>query len=961
MTRINTNISSLTAQTRLQRTNNELQTSLTRLSTGLRINSGKDDPAGLIASESLRSDITSLNKALSNTQRAGQIIATADSALGQVSSLLNDIRGLVTEAANSGALSDEEIAANQLQVDSSLEAINRIAQTTTFQGRKLLDGSLDFITKAGAGNGFTTTVTDLQIDQANLGSTGNVSVSVSVTSAATRASITNSGIASSTPAAKATGSLTFGTDAATVDTTLDIALDKAFVIGAEATKNVSLANAFTPNASAKAIAVSLAGGDIKFDIAAVDQKLADGKIGNFTTVKFATSTNGTASSGSYDVGTNTLTLTIEQGVNQAAILTALNANAGLDDFDFSNGAGAALSTAAAGIGLVTGLFGGVAGLGSDTLSAGATAFKLTAVNGGVADGAIGNATTVEFTSGVANGAVYNETENKILVTVAAGATISDIATKINTDLSGKFTATDVVNGTYKYSATDNGTNAGAFASGTNTTTAASIRLTAKNGGPAGGSVGKNTTFKFQSTDNPDDTTSTAAYDAATNTLTVKVGKGNTISQVAAAIELNDVFIVDETQITNGTAKFFRATDANGGDFESLTGSVIGTAGSEYDGKITITSKLNDTAFNKSITFNKVNSIGLNNATATVDGSGNIIVNVSDTGSVDLTKIASAINTLADYTATYTAGTGSQGNQKFDAVNDSNPTVLALTGGTQGGGLVSDLAFNLSGARGSQEFQFDKGASLQNVVDAINSSKDATGVVATIDLGVLKLESSLYGSKAAVAVEVISEGTGGTFRGGLSGTRAVGTDIVASVNGYAATGDGNTLALNTSTLNLKLTLTAGSLTAVNFDITGGGALFQLGGDVVSNQQARLGIGSLSTAKLGGVSGRLFELQGGRAKSLTKDITGAANVIDEVINKVTGIRGRLGAFQRTTLESNSVSLTDTLTNLSEAQSSIRDADFAKESANLTRAQILVQSGTSVLGIANQSSQSVLSLLR
>ncbi len=70
--------------------------------------------------------------------------------LGQVSSLLNDIRGLVVEAANSGALSDEEIAANQLQIDSSLEAINRIAQTTTFQGRKLLDGSLDFVSTAGA-------------------------------------------------------------------------------------------------------------------------------------------------------------------------------------------------------------------------------------------------------------------------------------------------------------------------------------------------------------------------------------------------------------------------------------------------------------------------------------------------------------------------------------------------------------------------------------------------------------------------------------------------------------------------------------------------------------------------------------------------------------------------------------------------------------------------------------------
>ena len=148
MTRINTNVSSLVAQNTLARNTGDLQQALTRFSTGLQINTGKDDPAGLIASEALRADMTSIGKAISNSTRANLMIGTADSALGQVSSLLNDIRGLVVEAANEGALSTEQIEANQLQVDSSLEAINRIAQTTTFQGRRLLDGSLDFNTTA---------------------------------------------------------------------------------------------------------------------------------------------------------------------------------------------------------------------------------------------------------------------------------------------------------------------------------------------------------------------------------------------------------------------------------------------------------------------------------------------------------------------------------------------------------------------------------------------------------------------------------------------------------------------------------------------------------------------------------------------------------------------------------------------------------------------------------------------
>src|SRR5690606_14226235 len=98
-----------------------------------------------------------------------------------------------------------------------------------------------------------------------------------------------------------------------------------------------------------------------------------------------------------------------------------------------------------------------------------------------------------------------------------------------------------------------------------------------------------------------------------------------------------------------------------------------------------------------------------------------------------------------------------------------------------------------------------------------------------------------------------------------------------------------------------------------------------------------------------------------KALAVDPVGAAKVLDEVITKVTSLRGRLGAFQKTTLETNIFTLNDTLENLTTAESSIRDADFAAESARLTRAQILVQSGVSVLAIANSNPQNVLALLR
>lgn len=176
MSRINTNIASLQAIHTLSKNQNDLSMRLQRLSTGLKINSGKDAPAGLIASETLRSEITGINQAIDNSGRAGNVINTAEGALGEVSSLLLEIQSLTTQAANSGALSSEEIAANQLQVDSILNSINRIANTTQFNGVKLLNGSLDYTT-SGVN---TANIGDVRINQAILADNAAQNVVVDV-------------------------------------------------------------------------------------------------------------------------------------------------------------------------------------------------------------------------------------------------------------------------------------------------------------------------------------------------------------------------------------------------------------------------------------------------------------------------------------------------------------------------------------------------------------------------------------------------------------------------------------------------------------------------------------------------------------------------------------------------------------------------------------------------------------
>ena len=131
MTRINTNIPAFTAIRSLNQNGNLLSNSLQRLSTGFRITRGADDPAGLVVSERLRSQIATLRKAVSNNERAQNLLRTAEGSITEINSLLLSMVDLATEAANTGALSAEEIQANQNQIDAAIQAIDRIANTAS--------------------------------------------------------------------------------------------------------------------------------------------------------------------------------------------------------------------------------------------------------------------------------------------------------------------------------------------------------------------------------------------------------------------------------------------------------------------------------------------------------------------------------------------------------------------------------------------------------------------------------------------------------------------------------------------------------------------------------------------------------------------------------------------------------------------------------------------------------------
>ncbi len=123
-----------------------LASSLTKLSTGLKINRGADNPAGLIASENLKSALAALEAESRTLERVNSVSTVADGALTEVSNLLIEAKGLAVANASSTGVSDAERQANQMQIDSILTSVDRISNTTTFNGDRLLDGSASLTT-----------------------------------------------------------------------------------------------------------------------------------------------------------------------------------------------------------------------------------------------------------------------------------------------------------------------------------------------------------------------------------------------------------------------------------------------------------------------------------------------------------------------------------------------------------------------------------------------------------------------------------------------------------------------------------------------------------------------------------------------------------------------------------------------------------------------------------------------
>jgi len=888
MTRINTNLSSIVGKNILGRNQAALQTSLTRLSTGLRINSGKDDPAGLIASEVLGRELTSIDISIKNTERGNNIVATADAALKEVSSLLNDIRGLVQSSANKGAISTAEIASNQVQLDSALDSITRIAQTTVFGGDKLLNGNKAFTVNATGGSlGTFQSTADITINSfdpsLHTSSVGD-DVSVAVTRTARQKTVSVKGGDGTVGNGIGLQDLSLGTSTRTTTTvqgnTLAVARDTSL-------------NALSTNSTRRTQVIDHSGAT---SLAALTGTGTD-------TVTFQVVG---------DLGTATVAVNVDDAqADSTVVVDAINSIKAQTGVTASNG----------GVGTAD------ITLTSNNVGAGAALAVTVTAATQAGDVALGNAAVdaaVAGTTGAVASTTFTITGNKGSATVNTGTLANGNDSIINGGIAGLATLINTRTNTTGVTASVSSGNLVLTSGGVGSTSLASITA---GGGDAALIAGSGTTATVTGTDGTSNTTTLEVIgDLGRSVITITndavINNSNALTNAINAVS-------DQTGVTaSGTG--------NGADV-TLTSQKYGSAANV---------QLNAIAATNSADVALFSAAGTQRTTAGVDAAGTVtrdgatgnfsavgeVISYADSG-ISLTGVTSPTLKPATYTTTTLKGSGGGLSTLTPGTPATNTVSFSLTGNL---GSVNLTGINVSALQGDSRL----------LVDAINANSGTTGVTAST--------TAVSGSFAGTDI-VLTASTPGSA--GTISLQATAATVGADVGNFNVAGS-----FTATTAGVDAPTSAVS----NFDVSGG-ALFQLGASVTYTNQININIPGVDLATLG----RNFSSTGAKAISALKtggsdqlsstDLSTAASIVEQAISEIATLRGRLGALQKNVFDSNVSSLQSAFEQVTQARSTIRDADFAAETAALTKNQILVQAGTSVLAIANSSPQSVLALLQ
>ena len=936
--RINHNLASLGAALNLGRANEALSHSLAKLSTGLKINKASDGPADLIISEKFRSQINSISKAVENTQNAISMLSTAEGALAEVNALLNKMQGLALKATQTGTQSPDEIAASQAEIDSALESINSISRNTAFGSVNLLDGSQSIETE-----GVDTDKILVDIDKANFAGNSK-QLNIEVVEAAARAETTldltaegqsdadgTDGILSNTQVLKITGNR--GSDTIT------------FSAGSSYLKVAEEINSRITQTGVYAEAV-----DSKITL-----KSAKYGATEFVTVE--------------DVDGDNDLLSIEPvAAPNTADLTEKIAD---------------LTTQALGFGF------DVAGVEVRTVGALGSKFEGYTVN--IANGGAGVTASV------------NDIAKVINIIANTGATVTTIAAVLSTETGISFAATDSGAATIVAADAVDGLTMEAIN--------ADLIIKAKSGKAAATNAeGPKITIVH-------DGAEAISYDSDTNSLTLTLESGLVYTNLMIDSLVSSDATIDslfEFDLINGGGRVGRTSSFTPIMFEDTSvsssnkavdlstaegmGSSFRAGGvSNFGFKLTA---LGEEKFSDyTVTYTGapgtagIPTVAIDDANKTITITANSTATVGDVLSVMSASVNCAFTNVASIATTLTVGTQGETSSGF-SVDGSGLTVTArdnsdslfdprivITESTGGAIAYSSAEETIYLTINADTTTIDTQAEFDALLDA-----SATGA----DLRSL-FDFDVTGAIVGTTVDSVRLTPGGVVVGADDSTvntnyiKVTGTDGSLEVNGVKTAANNLRYTFDNGNIRGHITIDeafneAGKTSS--FTLSGKGAFLQLGSKTQLSQQVGVGIQSVAVDQLAtglyldtsldpattsGLSNSslyttatLADITSGGEFDLSANAQTAYDIISTAITEVSIARSKLGALISNTLESNVNSLGVAFENLTASESRIRDVDFAAETAEFTRAQILVQAGTSVAAQANVATQAALQLL-
>lgn len=881
---INTNFASLNAQRNLNKSQGELQTSLQRLSSGLRINSAKDDAAGLAVANRFTSQIRGLSQASRNANDGISLAQTAEGALSEATDIMQRVRELAIQSANSTNSSQDRLSL-QSEVNQLVSELDRISNTTSFNGLKLLDGSFtaqSFQIGAEANQTINVSVTGATANTLGINKFDTTNTAEGIEVATTGFLVNTTGSALNTQVA--------GVD---IDTAIgaSIADQTISVIDSSGNVQTAVVDAASQNRDAAGIASALnaMNGVSAFaseNTAAFSVSAAPGGVQNGDEVTFtlATGDGGTSQAVSFTVQDTT------NYVNEfnSAISTAVSAiNTANNDTDLSYDATAQSITSTSGLNL------GIQDFDTIDNAGGFISDANIALNAG---------DTFAFDVVFDGNTVTNLATMTDVASINAELTAEAIVDANLTDNGdGTFTLAGTTAGneaTISYDATTN-----RISFQTNNGTSVAIGAFAETDGDA--TANNSTVGVVQNSGS----TGTATLQGAgpgvlTTTLAPVADQTSEISFAGVTIGETGHATLDDSVVDMGSVTIL--LEAGGLNIQSSADGVA-----------------NDSILNAAANTNTAltSGVGLSNTTSgnfvagqtlTVTGDGTSSVSIAENSSA--AEIASLVNQLSDTTGVTATG-----------------RTTATVSGLDTDGVVS---FSLSGTTVSANVTTTDLSSLAN---AINDKSGNTGITAklSIDGASITLEDATGDD---IAIENFNSSSADTT-----------TNTIVNMSVTGGEGAAVTLSAGNANADLDSTVVGGN---VEFKSTSGS--FTIESNVAGAD------GGIFAGAASNLNASANETVDSIDISTVVGANDAIDIADGALASIDGIRADLGAIQNR-FESTISNLNTTVENLSAARSRIQDTDFASETANLTRAQILQQAGVAMLAQANSLPQLVLSLLQ